>query len=144
MMRFGAILFAATFSVQPLPQADGPLEPSVQNEVDHAIDMGERWLEKNFKKTACDADAITCVPPVRVGNAEENRPAGAGNAGGSQLVATASPASNDLKARLGLTNGQTRMEIALKLVSSQRGGGWWLVETNAAPTRLAIEILKGL
>ena len=64
MMRFGAILFAAAFSVQPLPQADGPLEPSVQNEVDHAIDKGERWLEKNFKKATCDADAINCVPPV--------------------------------------------------------------------------------
>ena len=144
MMRFGAILFAAAFSVQPLPQADGPLEPSVQNEVDHAIDKGERWLEKNFKKAACDADAINCVPPVRTGNAGEVRPARTGNAGGSQLVATASPASNDLKAQLGLTNGQTRVEMALKLVSSQRGGGWWLVETNAAPTRLAIEILKGL
>ena len=144
MMRFGAILFAAAFSVQPLPQADGPLEPSVQNEVDHAIDMGERWLEKNFKKAACDADAIHCVPPVRTGNAGEVRPARTGNAGGSQLVATASPASNDLKAQLGLTNGQTRVEMALKLVSSQRGGGWWLVETNAAPTRLAVKILKGL
>ena len=144
MMRFCAMVFAVAFSVQPLPQADGPLEPSVQNEVDHAIDMGERWLDKNFKKAACDADAINCVPPVRTGNAGEVRPARTGNAGGSQLVATASPASNDLKAQLGLTNGQTRVEMALKLVSSQRGGGWWLVETNAAPTRLAIEILKGL
>ena len=51
---------------------------------------------------------------------------------------------NDLKALLGLTNVQTRVEMALKLVSSQRGGGWWLVETNAAPTRLAVKILKGL
>ena len=144
MMRICATVIAAAFSVQPLPQADGPLEPSVQNEVDHAIDMGERWLEKNFKKAACDADAINCVPPVRTGNAGEVRPARTGNAGGSQLVATASPASNDLKAQLGLTNGQTRVEMALKLVSSQRGGGWWLVETNAAPTRLAVEILKGL
>ena len=40
MMRLCAMVFAAAFSVQPLPQADGPLEPSVQNEVDHAIDMG--------------------------------------------------------------------------------------------------------
>ena len=144
MTRLCAIMIAAAFSVQPLPQADGPLEPSVQNEVDHAIDMGERWLEKNFKKAACDADAINCVPPVRTGNAGEVRPARTGNAGGSQLVATASPASNDLKAQLGLTNGQTRVEMALKLVSSQRGGGWWLVETNAAPTRLAVKILKGL
>ena len=151
MMRFGAILFAAAFSVQPLPQADGPLEPSVQNEVDHAIDKGERWLEKNFKKAACDADAINCVPPVQTGNAggaqlvaTANPVSNAPNAGGAQLVATANPGSSDLKAQLGLTNGQTRVDMALKLISSQRGGGWWLVETNAAPTRLAVEILKGL
>ena len=120
MMRFGAILFAAAFSVQPLPQADGPLEPSVQNEVDHAIDKGERWLEKNFK-----VDKESKV------NKESND-------------RKAPKILKDLKARLGLTNVQTRVEMALKLVSSQRGGGWWLVETNAAPTRLAIEILKGL
>ena len=114
MMRFGAILFAAAFSVQPLPQADGPLEPSVQNEVDHAIDMGERWLEKNFKGLE-DTRAPMDLKEFK-----------------------------RLQGRLGLTNGQTRVETALKLVSSQRGGGWWLVETNAAPTRLAVEILKGL
>ena len=39
-----AILFAASLSIQPLPQPDGPLEPSVQNEVDHAVALGERWL----------------------------------------------------------------------------------------------------
>ena len=39
-----AILFAASFGIQPLPQPDGPLEPSVQNEVDHAVALGERWL----------------------------------------------------------------------------------------------------
>ena len=113
MMRFGATLFAAAFSVQPLPQADGPLEPSVQNEVDHAVELGERWLEKNLK-----------AAPAELLFAPENR--------------------RNLATRLGLTNGQTRAEIALRLVSSQRGGGWWLVETNAAPTRLAVEILKGL
>ena len=151
MMRICAMMIAAAFSVQPLPQADGPLEPSVQNEVDHAIDKGERWLEKNFKKAACDADAINCVPPVQIGNAggsqlvaTANHVSNAPNAGGAQLVATANPGSNDLKAQLGLTNGQTRVAMALKLVSSQRGGGWWLTDTNAAPTRLAVEILKGL
>ena len=126
MMRFGAILFAAAFSVQPLPQADGPLEPSVQNEVDHAIDKGERWLEKNFK-----ADKEVKVDKKLNAPNDPKHP--------NDLKHL-----NDLKAQLGLTNGQTRVEKALKLVSSQRGGGWWLVETNAAPTRLAIEILKGL
>jgi hypothetical protein len=34
--------------------------------------------------------------------------------------------------------------MAIKLISSQKGGGWWITPTNAAPTRLAVEILKGL
>ena len=116
------MVFAAAFSVQPLPQADGPLEPSVQNEVDHAIDMGERWLEKNFKDIGRDMRPA-CLrsrgtrDPAKTGNPQDRK---------------------DLKAQLGLTNGQ------LRLISSQKGGGWWLVETNAAPTWLAVRILKGL
>ena len=112
MMRICAMMFAAAFSVQPLPQADGPLEPSVQNEVDYAIDRGERWLEKDFKKAAYDEDAINFVPPVHTGTAR-----------GAQLVATANPVAKDLKAQLGLTNGESRVEVALKLVSTQKGGG---------------------
>ena len=129
MMRFGAILFAAAFSAQPLPQADGPLEPSVQNEVDHAIDNGERWLEKNFK-----VDKVSKVDKEFKDLNDPNDP--------NDLKHLKH--SNDLKAQLGLTNEQTRVEMALKLISSQRGGGWWLTDTNAAPTRLAIDILKGL
>ena len=126
MMRFCATVIAAAFSVQPLPQADGPLEPSVQNEVDHAIDKGERWLEKNFK-----ADKEVKVDKKLNAPNDPKHP--------NDLKHL-----NDLKAQLGLTNGQTRVEMALKLISSQRGGGWWLTDTNAAPTRLAVEILKGL
>jgi len=100
-------IVAATFSVKPLPQAEGPLEPSIQNEVDHAIDRGEAWLVRqrlpapatNRVETACDLFA---------------------------------------------TNGLTREKIALKLISAQRGEGWWVTSTNAAPTRLAVTILKGL
>ena len=99
-----AIVFAATFGIQPLPQPDGPLEPSVQNEVDRAVSLGERWL------AAHAPSASTNVPCA------------------------------DLFA----TNGLTRDRIAIKLVSLQRAGGWWLMETNASPTRLAVEILKGL
>ena len=128
MMRFCAMVFAAAFSVQPLPQADGPLEPSVQNEVDHAIDMGERWLEKNCKDIgrgthpACPRSRET-RGPAEIGKPQDCK---------------------DLKTQLGLTNGQSRVDVALKLISTQKGGGWWLVETNAAPTRLAVDILKGL
>ncbi len=46
-MKVLSILFAVTFSVQPLVHEDGPLELSIQHEVDHAISMGERWLKKN-------------------------------------------------------------------------------------------------
>ena len=96
------MLFAATFAVRPLPQEDGPLEPSVQNEVDHALDRAEAWLGRH-----ADTNAL--------------------------------PQGDFFK-----TNGMPRAQIALQLVSGQRGEGWWATPTNAAPTRLAVEILKGL
>ena len=111
-----AILFAASLGVQPLPQPDGPLEPSVQNEVDHAVALGERWLAAH-------------------GNAARSA-----SAPYQAAVAGRPPCQGDLFS----TNGLTRDRIAIKLISSQRAGGWWLVETNAAPTRLALDILKGL
>ena len=97
-----AMLFAAAFGVRPMPRAAGPLEPSVQNEVDHAVSLAEAWL------------------------------------------ATRQTDTNAVSGDLFRTNGLAREAIALRLVSLQRGGGWWLVHTNAAPTRLAVEILKGL
>ncbi len=99
-----AIIFAAVCGFQPLPQPDGPLEPSIQNEVDHAVSLGERWL------AAQATSSCTNVP----------------------------------SADLFCTNGLTRDRIAIKLISTQKSGGWWIAETNAAPTRLALDILKGL
>lgn len=107
-----AILFAATFGVHPLPQEDGPLEPSIQNEVDHAVSLGERWLGR------FPASAFTNAPALKM------------DAQARALAAT--------------TNGLSREKIALTLISSQRGEGWWTTPTNVAPTRLAVEILKGL
>lgn len=97
-----AMLFAAGFGVRPMPRPDGPLEPSVQQEVDHAVDLAEAWL------------------------------------------ATRRADTNAVPADLFRTNGLAREAVALRLVSLQRAGGWWLTSTNAAPTRLAVEILKGL
>ena len=132
-----AILFAATFGIQPLPQPDGPLEPSVQNEVDHAIALGERWL-------AAHVSAVAGRPPYQGGGtnatAVAGRPPYQGGGTNTAAVAGRPTYQGDLIA----TNGLTRERIAIKLISSQRAGGWWLMETNAAPTRLAIEILKGL
>ena len=103
-----ATVIAAAFGIQPLPQPDGPLEPSVQNEVDRAIRLGERWLAAQ-------------------------RVEGNDNASSQRNVALCHA-----------TNGLAREAIAVKLVSSQRTGGWWITPTNAAPTRQAVEILKGL
>ena len=132
-----AILFAATFGIQPLPQPDGPLEPSVQNEVDHAIALGERWL-------AAHVSAVAGRPPYQGGGtntaAVAGRPPYQGGGTNAAVASARRPYQGDLFA----TNGLTRERIAIKLISSQRAGGWWLMETNAAPTRLAIEILKGL
>lgn len=104
-------MVAAAFQVRPMPQQDGPLEPSIQNEVDHAVDRAEAWLARQ-----------------------------------TNLVATARMATTNTvdAARLFATNGLTREKIALKLISSQKGEGWWIVSTNAVPTRAAVEILKGL
>ena len=111
-----AMLFAASLGIQPLPQPDGPLEPSVQNEVDRAIVLGERWLAAH-------------------GNAARSA---------SAPYQAAASARRPYQGDLFATNGLTRERIAIKLISAQRAGGWWLVETNAAPTRLALDILKGL
>lgn len=97
-----AMLFAAAFAVRPLPRADGPLEPSIQNEVDHALDRAAAWLGRHADTNALSQDDLF------------------------------------------KTNGLPRERIALRLVSTQRGAGWWLTPTNAAPTKLAVEILKGL
>lgn len=97
-----AILFAATFGIRPMPDADGPLEPSIQNEVDHAVGLAEAWLSAHSDTNAVPRDDLF------------------------------------------KTNGLSREKIALQLVSSQRGAGWWGTSTNAAPTRLAVQILKGL
>ncbi len=96
------MLFAAAFGACPTPGAEAPLEPSVQNEVDHAVDLAEAWL------------------------------------------ATRQADTNAVSGDLFRTNGLTREATALRLVGLQRGGGWWVTPTNAAPTRLAVGILKGL
>jgi len=100
MVSVLAIVFAATFAVQPLPQEDGPLEMSVQNEVDRAIELGEAWL-------------------------------------------AAHPGTNTVTGDVFGTNGLSRAAAAVRLVSLQRAEGWWTTPTNAAPTRLAVDILKG-
>ena len=76
---------------------DDVLEPSIQNEVDHAI-----------------SKAPTNAPPCEAGAFISD-----------------------------LTNGLNRTEIAIKLVSTQRADGRWLVGTNDV-TSAALGILDSL
>lgn len=103
---FAGLALAATFGVRQIARPDGPLEPSVQNEVDHAVARAEAWLAKEWP--AAGTNAVSAARDV-----------------------------------FG-TNGLGSADVAIKLISSQKGGGWWITPTNAAPTRLAVDILKGL
>jgi len=96
-------LWAASLALRPLPLPEGPLDDSLQNEVDHAVARAETWL-------------------------------------------AARPADTNALPRTDLfaTNGLARRQRATRLVATQRGEGWWVTPTNAVPTRLAVEILKGL
>lgn len=96
-----AMICASSFAISPIPHEDAPLEPSIQNEVDHAVDLAERWLALNAGTNSLSGDFFG-------------------------------------------TNGMTRTGIALKLLRSQRAGGYWTTGTNDAPTKLAVSILKGL
>ena len=88
-----ALAFAAVITAQPLVNED-VLEPSVRNEVRHALSV-----------------APTNAPP-----------------------AATLPIS---------TNGLNRTQIAIGLVSAQKGDGRWLVGTNDV-TSAAVELLKEL
>jgi len=91
-----AALAATLITAQPLVDAD-VLEPSVQNEVDHAISV-----------------APTNAPPAVLSQ------------GGAFS-----------------TNGLTRTDIAIRLVSLQDREGRWMDGTNDV-TRAVVELLKEL
>ena len=86
-----AIALAVTITAQPLVNED-VLEPSVRNEVRHAL----------------------------------------------SLAPTNAPAAAILPA---WTNGRSRTQIAIRLVSAQRADGRWLAGTNDV-TSAAVELLK--
>jgi len=92
-----ALAIAATVVVQPLVDRD-VLEPSVQNEVDHA-------LARAPMEGAERVEGVERAPFP--------------------------------------TNGMSRTDIAIRLVSEQRSDGRWRVGTNDV-TAAAVEILKSL
>ena len=54
------MILAATISLQPLVSED-VLEPSVQNEVDHAIAMGEKALGTNVVEVLVGTNSLTAT-----------------------------------------------------------------------------------
>ena len=136
LIAVAGILFAAGIALPVVRGENPPLEPSIQNEVDHAIYLGEKWLE-DFAKT----NAAVCA------SSATNAASSATNCVDAALTPACMPA--DLFA----TNSLSREQIALKLVRLQRAYGFWrdprgASVTNRVPvqsaTRLAVSILSSL
>lgn len=130
LIGLAGFLFAAGIALPTISGDDSPLEPSIQNEVDHAVYLGGKWLE-DFAKTNAAAGAASTT-----------------NASPASAAAEQCEALD-----LFATNRLGREEIALRLVRSQRSGGFWLdprdaSATNRVPvqfsTRLAVSILSSL
>ena len=58
LIAVAGVLFAAGIALPVVSGEDAPLEPSIQNEVDHALYLGEKWLA-DFAKT--NAAAWACA-----------------------------------------------------------------------------------
>ena len=112
------LILAAAFTVQPLANAE-VLEPSIQNEVDHALALAPA----NPPPAACPFTVTTNVVPFC-------------------WLWTRTLVTTNVVADVFGTNGLTRTDIAIKLVSSQQGGRWF-VGTNDV-TAAAITILREL
>lgn len=115
-----AAVLALTIPLQPLV-SENVLEPSVRNEVDHALSRAARTER-----------------------------AGAADAAGpyvSDAVSTNTNAFVDIhfssKRDVFNTNGLSSTDIAIKIVSLQRPDGTWKSGTNDV-TSVAVEILKSL
>ena len=120
ILKTTALAFAAVVTAQPLVNED-VLEPSVRNEVDHAL----------------------AVAPAEVWAVVTNRPAalsdGKSPVGATVAIRPEAPLPTDVFG----TNGLSRTDIALKLVSAQRSDGRWRIGTNDVSVA-ALRILTAL
>ena len=121
-MRLPLIL-AAIVQIQPIVSED-VLEPSVRNEVDHALSLAAAAMSTNSPAAAVSTPSHIAQPTTNA------------------FVFVASP-TNAVPGDIFGTNGLSATEIAIKLVSSQRADGRWLSGTNDV-TAAAIQILLSL
>ena len=163
LIAAAGVLSAAGLALPNVAGENPPLEPSIQNEVDHAVYLGEKWLA-DFAKTneafaLCRMASTNCV---RKGSSPTN--CGPTNCVPAKCCPGKCGSTNAVRraaccrfacgtADLFATNSLDREQIALKLVRLQRGGGFWLDPrdasvTNRVPeffaTRLAVSILNSL
>ncbi len=153
-MRLPLIL-AAIVQIQPIVSED-VLEPSVRNEVDHALSLAAAAMSTNSPAAAAPrpiAAAATNSPPAAstpspFAIAATNSPTAASTPSPIAQPTTnafafvASP-TNAVPGDIFGTNGLSATEIAIKLVSSQRADGRWLSGTNDV-TAAAVQILLSL
>ena len=137
-MRLPLIL-AAIVQIQPIVSED-VLEPSVRNEVDHALSLAAAAMSTNSPAAAAISPSPAAATPTNSPTAAAPSPAAA--AATNAFAFVASP-TNAVPGDIFGTNGLSATEIAIKLVSSQRADGRWLSGTNDV-TAAAIQILLSL
>ena len=113
-----SLVLALTIPLQPLV-SENVLEPSVRNEVDHALSRAPRSERVNVVVTT--NSTVSAVTTTNKVEKIPYRPTG------------------DVFG----TNGLSATDIAIKLVSSQKSDGRWTLGTNDV-TSLAVDILKSL
>lgn len=112
------LVLALTIPLQPLV-SENVLEPSVRNEVDHALSRAPR----SERVHVVDTTNSTVFVATTTNKVEKILYHPTGDVFG--------------------TNGLSATDIAIKLVSSQKSDGSWRCGTNDV-TSLAVDILKSL
>ena len=139
-MRLPLIL-AALVQIQPIVSED-VLEPSVRNEVDHALSLAAAAMSTNSPPAAAISPSPAAIAATNSPPAVVSTPSPIAQPTTNAFAFVASP-TNAAPGDIFGTNGLSATEIAIKLVSSQRADGRWLSGTNDV-TAAAIQILLSL
>ena len=139
-MRLPLIL-AAIVQIQPIVSED-VLEPSVRNEVDHALSLAAAAMSTNSPTAAVSTPSPFAIAATNSPTAAASTSSPIAQPTTNAFAFVASP-TNAVPGDIFGTNGLSATEIAIKLVSSQRADGRWLSGTNDV-TAAAIQILLSL
>ena len=135
------IILAAIVQIQPIVSED-VLEPSVRNEVDHALSLAAAAMSTNSPTAAAISPSPAAIAATNSPTAAASTSSPIAQPTTNAFAFVASP-TNAVPGDIFGTNGLSATEIAIKLVSSQRADGRWLSGTNDV-TATAIQILLSL